>query len=453
MPTPAPQFNLFARTATAGSPGASDFGLPCRTAHELSSPAFPAPHESAEHFVRWGQSAATFAVRAACNIGSPISLNLTQVALNQNNLASLIAGLLRGAEQPELTGVIELVLPDELAGDTLKHTLFAEQIAWRATTLARQLTDARGNQLTPESFARRVSETAESAGLGVRISDASELARRNCGGILAIGKGSAQPPVLVEIWYAGPNGPGDTPPEHAVALAGKGVTFDSGGLSLKPAAAMYSMHTDCAGAATVFATLSALRDLGVTTPVYAALPLVENMPGPAAVRPGDVVSTRAGVAVEIIDTDFEGRVVLADAIATLAEAKPQAIVSLATLTYQIAVALGPEIAGLFARDHRLGEKLQCAAAAAGEPLWAMPWAERYAAQLRSSAPGASLRNHPLHDTGRAITAALFLGEFAPREIPFAHLDFAGPAVTSTPDGPVATGYGVRTLLELLLSWK
>lgn len=453
MATQASQFRMFARTISQGSPETVEFGLPCLAPNELSSPAFPEPAAAAEHFIEWGRAAASFAVRATRSSGSPISLDLTHSGLIETKLAPLLAGLLRGAERADLSDVVDLILPSELCGDTLTKSLLAEQTTWRATMLAVELTNARANQLTPQLFARRAREAAKLAGLGVRLTEADELEQSGYGGITAIGKGSANAPVLLELWYAGTEDPGDAPPRNAVALAGKGVTFDAGGLSIKSAAAMYSMHTDCAGAATVFAALSALRELGASTPVYAALPLVENLPGPNAVRPGDVVTTRAGIGIEIIDTDFEGRVVLADAIATLAEAKPRAIVSLATLTYQIEVALGPEIAGLFARDAQLGARVQRAADTAGEALWPMPWADRYASQLRSSAPGATLRNHPLRDTGRAITAALFLGEFAPKETPFAHFDFAGPAVITTPDGPVATGYGVRTLLELLLSWN
>lgn len=453
MTTAAPQSSIRARTVAQGAINTVEFGLPGPTPGEVTSPAFPGIGEPAEALVTWGSAAGSFAARASRSSGCPIALDLTDVGLTRSALGPLLAGLLRGAGTHDLGAVIAIALPPELCGETFEGTLSTERACWRARELAIELTNARGGQLTPELFAHRAREAASAAGLGIRVTEAGRLAREGFGGITAIGRGSAQPPVLVELWYAGPDGPGDAPPPNAVALAGKGVTFDSGGLSLKPPSAMYSMHTDCAGAAVVLAALTELRDLGAEVPVYAALPLVENLPGPSAVRPGDVVTTRSGIGLEIVDTDFEGRVVLADAIALLAEAEPRAIVSLATLTYQISVALGPEIAGLFARDAQLGKRLDRAAGDAGEALWQMPWATRYAPQLRSNAPGAELRNHPLSDTGRAITAALFLGEFAPRETPFAHIDFAGPAVRSTPDGPAATGYGVRTLLEFLLSWR
>ncbi len=323
----------------------------------------------------------------------------------------------------------------------------------RGVRLATELTDLRANQLTPQIFAERARDLAEELRLGYRATSGEELAEQGYGGIVAIGKGSVNPPVLVELWHPGTGPHGSEPPRGAIALAGKGVTFDTGGLSLKPAASMYGMRTDCAGAATVLGALVALALAGCEQPVYAALPLVENVPGPASARPGDVVRMRSGAGLEIIDTDFEGRVILADALALLGESAPEAMLSLATLTHQIVVALGPEIAGVFGRDPDLAERVLAAAARADEAVWSMPWATRYGSQLVSSAPGADLRNHPLTDTGRAITAALLLGEFVPAAIPFAHIDFAGPAVKTTPDGPVATGYGVRTVVELVLRWR
>lgn len=323
----------------------------------------------------------------------------------------------------------------------------------QAVELAQELTNARSNQLTPEIFAQRAAALAHEHKLGVRVTEAEQLRADGFGGITGIGQGSANPPRLVELWYAADGAePKSQPPRGAIALAGKGVTFDSGGLSTKSAASMYGMHTDCAGAAAVLAALTAHAQLGGDTAVYAALPLIENIPGPQSLRPGDVVEMRDTTGVEIIDTDFEGRVILADSLALLAESSPRAIISLATLTHQIQVALGDEIAGLFGRDEELASQILTAAERADEALWRMPWATRYASQLRSTAPGARLRNHPLHDTGRAITAALFLGEFVPLDIPFAHIDSAGPAVRNTADGPIATGYGVRMLIELLRAW-
>ncbi|KUF07862.1 leucyl aminopeptidase family protein [Leucobacter sp. G161] len=415
-------------------------------------PPIPTGNASRECLSSWGERAGEL-LRAQGGESGPLpTLTLTGSSLTTAEFRQILAGLLAAISGPSGDETFDLPVEIDIPAAEFTRAVVEEHRLHRAETLAKSLTDARSNQLTPAMFAERASEVAVANGLGFRLTTAPSLRAEGFGGITAIGQGSVKPPVLVELWFSGTLPPGDEPPADAIGLAGKGVTFDAGGLSLKPPSAMYSMHTDCAGAATVLATLSVLRDFGVTQPVYAALPLVENIPGPASIRPGDVVHTRSGVGVEIIDTDFEGRVVLADAIARLSEAAPRAVISVATLTYQIEVALGPEIAGLFARDHALGGRLLRAADQSAEALWEMPWATRYASQLRSTAPGATLRNHPLSDTGRAITAALFLGEFAPADVPFAHIDCSGPAVRATPDGPLATGYGVRTLVELLRQW-
>ncbi|MCA0345535.1 MAG: leucyl aminopeptidase [Actinobacteria bacterium] len=427
----------------------AEFALPTEVPDTYLCPAIP--DDDAEATLAWARRFGEYAAAAGRLSGRPLTLDLEHRTISARQLSSLLAGILDGgkgsADSPGITLVCGLEDDTDFA-----RVLEEQEPLHRATALAAQLTDARANQLTPTDFAKHAEQIAAELGLGFRATGAAELRAQGYGGITAIGQGSDQPPVLVELWYSGSSEPGEEPPTGAVALAGKGVTFDSGGLSIKPAAGMYSMHTDCAGAATALAALRAFAELGGETPVHIALPLVENLPGPHSVRPGDVVRMRNGSGLEIVDTDFEGRVILADAVSRLAEHEPRAILSLATLTYQIVVALGPDIAGLFSRDETLAARAAEAADRAGEALWRMPWATRYASQLRSSAPGADLRNHPLHDSGRAITAALFLGEFAPASVPFAHIDFAGPAVRTTANGPVATGYGVRTLVEMLLHW-
>ncbi|WP_158588219.1 M17 family metallopeptidase [Galactobacter valiniphilus] len=406
----------------------------------------------------WGSEAAGALAALSRSWGTPVTLDLRGALGDEGALPSLLGGLLEGlrgsGEDDTAAGVPRLeVAVDEPA--RWDEALRRELVLDAAVARAAELTDARSNQLTPQRFADRLRQLAASHGMGVRVTEGAAVAAEGYRALGAIGQGSTQhPPILVELWIAANADPAPAqPPAGAVALAGKGVTFDSGGLSIKPAAGMYSMHTDCAGAAAVAGALVALAELGSPVPVYAALPLVENLPGPEAIRPGDVVTARNGTTIEIADTDFEGRVILADALSRLAEASPRAVVSWATLTYQSEVALGPEIAGLFAREAELSRRLEQAGARAGEALWPMPFARRYASQLRSGAPGAQLRNHPLAATGRAITAALFLGEFVPEHIPFAHVDFAGPAVRTGADGPDATGYGVRTIAELLLGWE
>ncbi|WP_418058822.1 M17 family metallopeptidase [Pimelobacter simplex] len=323
----------------------------------------------------------------------------------------------------------------------------------RAVRLTRRIVDARANQCPPPRFAEIAEAVARTHGLGYRLSGPDRLRDLGMGGILAIGAGSTEPALMVELWSTPGRPPGDTPAPGSVALIGKGVTFDSGGLSLKPPAAQVGMHTDKAGAATVLGALSALAALDVPVPVHAVLPVVENLPGPGAVRPGDVVTTRNGLGVEIVDTDFEGRVIMADALAWAAEHRPRAVLDIATLTYQATIALGPSIGALIARDRALGAQVLAAAERSGEPLWGLPWAPRYSDQVRSSAPGATVRNHPGTDTGRALTAALFLGAFVPEDLPWVHLDVAGPAVGGSGADGRATGFGVRTLVELLRTWE
>lgn len=406
-----------------------------------------------EAFRNWGESAGDLIRAINTRIQRPYAIDFSSVELSAAQLRQLVGGVISGLGGSNSAEQVTLTFHTLLDDKTFTELLEDEMRTQRAIELAASLVDMRSNQLTPVEFAKRARTIATNRGLGCRITGADELRAQGFGGIAAIGQGSANGPVLVELWHSGNAALTEEPPEGALAIAGKGVTFDSGGLSLKPPTSMYGMHTDCAGAATVLAAMSTLTALNVSTAVYAALPLVENIPSSNSVRPGDVVTMRNGMGLEIIDTDFEGRVILADAVGLLAESKPKAVVSLATLTYQIVVALGPEIAGLFSRDAQLAQRLLASAERSGEALWKMPWAERYRGQLTSIAPGADLRNHPLHDSGRAITAALLIGEFVPKDIPFAHIDFAGPAVKPTPNGPVATGYGVRTIIDFIVNWE
>ncbi|MEV4346351.1 M17 family metallopeptidase [Actinoplanes sp. NPDC049596] len=301
-----------------------------------------------------------------------------------------------------------------------------------AVRLAQLLTSAPANVLTPAAAASWASSLP---GLTVTVLDAAEF-----GALSAVGGGSVNAPQMVRLDYLG-GSPG-------IALVGKGITFDSGGLSLKSPAAMQSMRMDVAGAATVLAVMAALPAAGCPVPVTAVLPFAENLPGPGAARPGDVVTAWNGTEIQILDTDFEGRVVLADALALASSLSPSLLIDLATLTYQAEIALGPEIAAVFGRDDAAVNRFLAAAGRAGEPMWRLPYDERYLDQVRTPY---GVRNHPLHDSGRAITAALFLGEFVPPSIPWVHVDMTGPAWKGDASIDGATGFGARTLLELVLA--
>jgi leucyl aminopeptidase len=326
---------------------------------------------------------------------------------------------------------VRLLVPGDVPAAAREGLIAAE-----AVRLARLLTSAPANLLTPAQAASWARDIATAAGLDCEV--LTEL--RDFGGLTAIGAGSVHGPRMVRLTHTG-----DTP-GPSVSLVGKGVTFDSGGLSAKSPDAMQAMRFDVAGAAAVLATMAVLPRLRVPGTVRAVLPFAENLPGPGAARPGDVVTAYDGTQIQIMDTDFEGRVILADALALAVRDRPDLIVDLATLTYQAEIALGSEIGALLSPHDGAANAVLTAAGAAGEPMWRLPWAERYLDQVRTPS---GVRNHPLRPSGRAITAALFLGEFVPRDIPWAHCDMAGPAWTGDTSGDGATGFGVRTLLRLL----
>jgi leucyl aminopeptidase len=238
-----------------------------------------------------------------------------------------------------------------------------------------------------------------------------------------------------------------------VAFVGKGITFDSGGLSLKTAEGMTDMKCDMAGAAAVAAATCALGSLGVGVRVVAFLPLTDNMTGGGAQRPGDVFTARNGTTVEVLNTDAEGRLVLADALCLAVEERPAAIVDLATLTGACMVALGPSIAGLMGNDDVFTGIVEAAAEDAGERVWQLPLPPDYRPSLDSAV--ADLKNIGGR-YGGTLTAGLFLKEFVDDSIPWAHLDIAGPAFRSEPDADApkgGTGFGVRTLLRLVEDWN
>lgn len=305
---------------------------------------------------------------------------------------------------------------------------------------ARRWTNASGAALPPQCFSDVARDIAEETGLSVDIWDAARLASEECRAILAVGQASIHEPRLVDLRYDPPD------PVASVTLVGKGITFDTGGLSLKSPAAMAPMRMDKVGVATVLAVMSVLPDLGLPVRVRGILPLAENMIGSRAVRPGDVVVGRAGIPITIMDTDFEGRVLLSDALSLASEEPTDAIIDIAALTYQVAIALGNEIGGLFATTDSLAGDLLDAGRLAGEDWWRLPLAQRYLPQVLTVE---GVKNHPESDVGRAITAALFLQRFVSPQTPWAHLDITGPAWSGPASGPGATGFGVRTLMEFL----
>jgi len=307
---------------------------------------------------------------------------------------------------------------------------------------ARDLADTPANHCTPEHLAVHAESLAGIAGLEVEVWREDDLVRERCGGILGIGQGSANPPRLMLVTY---RGAGDEPP---VALAGKGITFDAGGTSVKHDPHLEWMKGDMSGGAAVLAAMRAVARLAPPVNVVAAVPCADNLTGPTAIKPGDVLTLRSGRTCEIVDTDYEGRVVLADALDVLRERSPSAILIAATL-WGGGEALGEEISPLIGNDSALVEEVLRAATAAGEPAWQLPLWPSYRRELTSTV--ADLKNKP-SDKGAIISAALFLGEFT-GEVPWAYLDLGDTAWAGERQGlggTVATGVPARTILRFVL---
>ena len=314
----------------------------------------------------------------------------------------------------------------------------------RAVNVARDLVNTPPADKRPPALAERMAELARAAGLAVQVHDDAFLREGSFGGLIGVGQGSSEPPRLVEVTYE---------PEGAdghVVLVGKGITFDSGGLSLKPTEGMTWMKADMAGAAAVVAATTVLGELGVRTKVTTFAALAENLPSGTAQRVSDVLVQRNGTTVEVMNTDAEGRLVLADAIAYGAEREPDAIIDVATLTGAQIIALGNGITGLMASDDALADALVAAGQVAGERLWRLPLPDDYVEHIKS--PVADLKNIGRPREAGTIVAGLFLREFADGR-PFAHLDIAGPAFSDDGDAfytaKGGTGVAVRTLLAYL----
>lgn len=327
--------------------------------------------------------------------------------------------------------------------------IVAQAVAW-----VRDLVTEPPNSLYPETFATRVADFAEGAPVSVEVLDEKALHEGGFGGILGVGQGSSRPPRLVALRYQPSN------PSGHIALVGKGITFDSGGLSLKPSNSMVGMKYDMTGAATVAGAVIAAARMGAPIQVTGWLCLAENMPSGTAIRPNDVLTIRGGKTVEVLNTDAEGRLVMADGLQRASEDTPDLIIDIATLTGAARVALGERYAGLMGDDKAV-EAVSQAATVAGELLWRMPLAAELRPLLDSDV--ADIANaKPGNSLGGMLLAGLFLQEFVgPRQsndgasgrIPWAHIDMAGPASNSsgpygyTPKG--ATGALTRTLVALL----
>lgn len=367
------------------------------------------------------------------------------------NLRSFAIGLTVGGhtfvstnkKRPAKVRKVHVVIP---SNDKLRAALEEGHALGAATCLSRDLANAPSNVKSPEWLAKQAKRAvSELDGVKVKIRDAEWLERKGFGGMLAVGGGSQRPPVLVEMVWD-PEEAGVTSRRHTVVLVGKGVTFDSGGISIKPSGGMDSMRTDMTGGASVIAAFRELARQQVARKVVALVPMAENMPSGSAFRPGDVVEHYGGITSEIGNTDAEGRLILADAVSYgTRKYQPTAVVTVATLTGAAKVALGLRTGAVFAPDWGIAMKLARRGAAVGERWWPMPLPDYLEDQVDSTV--ADVRQTPKGPG--ASTAAMFVRRFS-RDIPHVHLDIAGPGRSeSTYDEvtPLGTGFAARTLVQ------
>jgi len=315
-----------------------------------------------------------------------------------------------------------------------------------AAYLARDLANTPPGYMAARHMAEKAVEVGRTSGLTVEVFNRDQLAEMGCGGMLGVNAGSTEPPRMVRLTYTPRN------PVAHLAMVGKGVMFDSGGLSLKPSDGMITMKMDMSGAAAVLSAMSALKALHCKTKVTGYLMCTDNMTGGAATKLGDVLTFRNGKTSEIHNTDAEGRLVLADGLSLAVEDKPDAIVDIATLTGACMVALGTKLAGVIGNNQGFIDKVQASGATTDERTWQLPLEQAYRKLLDSNV--ADMRNIG-GPHGGAITASLFLAEFV-GDVPWAHIDMAGPMAVDADDGWLskgATGFGTRLLIDLALSFK
>jgi leucyl aminopeptidase len=348
-------------------------------------------------------------------------------------------------KNPKNLDAFAVVEPERRSQGAAEDGMRAGGIWGAATCLARDLVNEPANVVTPAYLAKRAQEISRSGRLGLKVLEREDCEKLGMGAYLGVAQGSLEPPKFIHLTYR--------PKQRArkrVVVIGKGITFDSGGLDLKPADGMYRMKDDMSGAAAVLGLFSALPKLALPVEVHGLIAATENMPSGTAQRPGDIVRAMNGLTIEIGNTDAEGRLTLADALAYAdKEIKPDEMVDLATLTGAIVVALGLGLSGVFVTDEALAGRMLAAAETAGEKMWRMPLYDEYKDGIKSDI--ADLNNISSQRGGGAIVAGLFMRDFTGGR-PWAHLDIAGTAFTERelPLGPKgATGVGVRTLLAYL----
>lgn len=415
-------------------------------------------------FVGLGADTSSSSLRAAAASAVRALGDVPQVALalpvaSDSDASAVLEGAALGAysfqgsksRDPELFArEVQVAVGEAHCTDSVVRSA---RLISEAVHIARDLVNTPPNHLTPEIFADRVAEEAAGDSVSVTVLDDQQLRDEGFGGISGVGQGSSNPPRLVVVDY----NPGPDAPK--LALVGKGITFDTGGISLKPSKSMIGMKTDMAGAATVYAAVLAIARLGLPIRVSAYLCLAENVPSHTSIKPEDVLVMRGGKTVEVTNTDAEGRLVLADGIRYAIEQGADAVIDVATLTGAQVVALGNRYTGVMGNNDEVLEQFLKAADAADEPAWPMPIPDDYAEKLES--PVADLQNARVgHPDGGMLLAGAFLREFVEdegRETLWVHVDFAGPASNGgkaydwNPSG--ATGVMVRTLVEFAAGYR
>jgi len=350
-------------------------------------------------------------------------------------------------KKPDYEDIEEMLIVAEEREEvpTIESAIDKGKIVASATNMARDMVNEPANHMTPSRMAEIAREIAGKYNLKFRVFDREDMEAMGMGALLGVARGSSQPPKLITLTYKG-----DECSEKALGFVGKGITFDSGGISIKPSEGMEDMKADMAGAAAVMTALGAIGQLKPKINVTAIIPATENLPSGTALKPGDILKAMNGKTIEVISTDAEGRLILADALSYAVKQGLSPLIDLATLTGACRVALGLLYSGVFGNDQNLVDKVLKAAKKTGERMWQMPMPEEYKEQNKSEI--ADIKNSG-NRYGGAVTAALFLAEFVDNT-PWVHLDIAGPRLSAKESGYMvkgAAGFGVKTLVELALS--
>ena len=434
-----------------GATGKAEEVVKAPTGDKLAAPLLvavglgkPGEHGVSTEQVRRAAGAAARALGKAKKAANTLSAVDLGAAVEGTLLGSYTFTQYKSEAAEATLAKVDFASPAEGTAKEHKAALKAHTAIAEAVIITRDLVNTPPNDLFPASFAERAVELAGANGIEVEVLDEKALRKGGFGGILGVGGGSARQPRLVRLSYKGPKA------RKKVALVGKGVTFDTGGISIKPAAGMDEMTSDMGGAAAVVASVVLAAKLKYPLEIVAQVPMVENMPSGDAYRPGDVLTMYGGKTVEVLNTDAEGRLILADAMVRACEENPDYLIDTATLTGAAVVALGKRTAGVLGTDE-FRDRVAELGNAVGEGSWAMPMPEELRSDLDSRL--ADLSNVTGHRWGGMLAAALFLREFVPAGLPWAHIDVAGPAYnTGGPFGYVTkggTGVPVRTIAAVL----